>query len=159
MNEQVKIRQIEMDILTLLRNGVVNTLEVADHLKLTYSAVHSIINRMVMYEIAHRKGNGKYSPTEGDFITASDEEVIAYRRKKKNGLTKDSSSVLDIPVEIVEYVSLQYRSNVDRNVILTRLNKKGIQLTKFSLNQIIYIYGIDREFPQRNRESNLLVMV
>ncbi|GAA0847951.1 hypothetical protein ABER99_21840 [Paenibacillus glucanolyticus] len=159
MTNQVKIRQIEMNIINVLETGIENTADIASTLNLTYSAVHSVLNRMVMYYIVQRKGNGLYGPMKGDFIVASDAEVIAYRRKKKDRLDqKETSSIMNLPDEIVDFVRLQYRSNVERSVILQRLRNNGIDLSKFMLNQIIYTHGIDRAYSQRNRaaESELL---
>ncbi|WP_145950150.1 hypothetical protein [Paenibacillus sp. Y412MC10] len=160
MSEQVKIRQIEMDIYNVLKSGVENTLDVSIALNLTYSAVHSVLNRMIMYYIVERKGNGIYGPLEGDFIVASDSEVIAYRRKKKNQLSVcESTNELDVPEEVVDFVRHQYGSLVERNLILTRLKQNGVHMTKFMLNQIIYQNGIDKEFPEYNRASEEIMLM
>ena len=157
MNEYVKIRQVEMNIYQVLQTGIKNTQEIADRLNLTYSAVHSILNRMVMYDIVERIKNGEYGPIEGNFLVGSDTEVIAYRRKKKNGFTPDKtcSEASDPPDEIVEFVKFQYRSNVERNVILARLRSKGILMSKFALNQMIVSQSIEKNYPQRNKSKEV----
>lgn len=161
MSEQVKIRQVEMDIYRVLKSGVNNTLDVSIALKLTYSAVHSVLNRMTMYYIVERKGNGIYAPAEGEFVAASDSEVIAYRRKKKNQLSVcESSNEKDVPEEVLDFVRYQYGSLVDRNLILSRLKNNGVDMSKFMLNQIIYQNGIDKDYPEYNRtnEESLLTV-
>ncbi|QNR65225.1 hypothetical protein IAQ67_15015 [Paenibacillus peoriae] len=154
MEKQIKIREIEMDILNVLRSGVEITLDIAVQLDRTYSAVHSVLNRMVMYDIAQRKGNGIYSPVNGNFVVASDVEVVAYRRKRQDRLSsKASSDVLNIDPEIVDFVRKQYCNNVDRSVIQSRLKDNGVHINKYMVNQIIYTYGMDQELSKQNREK------
>ncbi|KJD43783.1 hypothetical protein [Paenibacillus terrae] len=154
MEKQIKIRAIEMDILNVLRGGVEITLDIAAQLNRTYSAVHSVLNRMVMYDIVQRKGNGIYSPVNGNFIVASDVEVVAYRRKRQDRLSSEASNdVMNINPEIVDFVRSEYFKNVDRSLIQSRLKENGVHISKYMVNQIIYTYGMDRELSKQNREN------
>ncbi|CCC86242.1 hypothetical protein [Paenibacillus polymyxa] len=154
MEKQIKIREIEMDILNVLRSGVEVTLDIATQLNRTYSAVHSVLNRMVMYDIAQRKGNGIYSPVDGNFVVAPDVEVVAYRRKRQDRLSsKATSDVLNIDPEIINFVRTEYCNNVDRSIIQSRLKDNGVHINKYMVNQIIYTYGMDQELSKQNREK------
>lgn len=156
MTKSVKIRKIEMDIYNVLKMGYETTSEVADQLGLSYSSIHSLINRMVMYDIVTRKRTGRYSPLEGNFMVASDTEVIAFRRGRKERLkSAETSNVMSVPAEVIEFIRRQYNSDVDRNTILLRLRNNGVHMSKYNLNRIIYTYSIDRKYPQRNQAIEL----
>lgn len=158
-SETVKIRVIEKQIYDLLCSGIIHLQDIADEMDLTYSSVNSTLSRMVLYDIAQRKGGGNYAPVIKNYVTGPDSEVIPQRRNSKAGHINDVNQVGQTPTEIVEFIEKQYKLYSSKNEILSKLKVRGIVMNRFMLNQIIYTFEIHKKNPVRNKHSEALLNI
>lgn len=138
----VLIRQIEADILEVLKTGVDNTGEVSLKLNAKYSSIHSVLGRMVMFNLVNKPRKGVYMPNIDSYEVGSDQEVTGKRRNKEN-LYENMSELPEDMVEILIYIKLHLESGVySRSKIYKNLRSQGLSISKYDYNELIRKYKL-----------------
>ncbi|MEK5183244.1 MULTISPECIES: hypothetical protein [unclassified Paenibacillus] len=143
IEKPIIIRQIEADILEVLKTGIDNTGEVSLRLNKKYSSIHNVLGRMVMCDLVNKPSKGVYKPSIIDsYEVASDKEVTDIRRNKDSRY-KDLASVSEDMLEILEYIRHQLKRGVNsRSMIYKKLRSQGLNLSKFEYNELITNYKL-----------------
>lgn len=152
IEKPILIRQIEADILEVLKTGVDNTGEVSLKLNTNYSSIHSVLGRMVMCDLVNKPSKGVYKANIDTYEVGSDKEVSGRRRNKDYRNRKDMNGLSEEMVELLEYIKLQLKAGVySRSMIYKKLRSQGVALTKFQYNELITNYKL----APRTRNSGI----